>query len=163
MVFAGQSLLWEGGRKGSMELTLSISHRFQVWIRVRIEDSSRNREKERKSDLAGEMEINCLLNTEAKQNKWEALQMCESYRKGKEKAFFLSLSWLGEDVMGISQVRKTQIWETVSWGSCRKLLLKVLKKKLERHVIQLVALWAPWASSSFIFHECINLWLSPWS
>lgn len=40
-----------------MELTLSISHRFQVWIRVRIEDSSRNREKERKSDLAGEMEI----------------------------------------------------------------------------------------------------------
>lgn len=52
-----------------MELTLSISHRFQVWIRVRIEDSSRNREKERKSDLAGEMEINCLLNTEAKQNK----------------------------------------------------------------------------------------------
>lgn len=30
-----------------MELTLSISHGFRVWIRVRIEDSSRNREKER--------------------------------------------------------------------------------------------------------------------
>lgn len=39
-----------------MELTLSIIHRFQVWIRVRIEDSSRNREKDRKSDLAGDME-----------------------------------------------------------------------------------------------------------
>jgi len=44
------------GGKGSMELTRSISHRFQVWIRVRIEDSSRNREKERKSDLIGETE-----------------------------------------------------------------------------------------------------------
>lgn len=37
-----------------MELTLSISRRFQVWIRVRIEDSIRNREKESKSDLAGD-------------------------------------------------------------------------------------------------------------
>lgn len=45
----------KAGGKGSVELTLSISHRFQVWIRERIEDSSRNREKERKSDL-GEME-----------------------------------------------------------------------------------------------------------
>ena len=46
----------KAGGKGFMELTLSSSHRFQVWIRVRIEDSSRNREKERKSDVAGERE-----------------------------------------------------------------------------------------------------------
>lgn len=45
----------QAGGKGLMELTLSIIHRFQVWIRVLIEDSSRNK-KERKSDLAGEME-----------------------------------------------------------------------------------------------------------
>lgn len=35
-----------------MELALSISHRCQVWIRGRIEESSRNREKERKRSLA---------------------------------------------------------------------------------------------------------------
>lgn len=35
-----------------MELTPST--RFRVWIRVRIEGSSRNREKEGKSDLAGD-------------------------------------------------------------------------------------------------------------
>lgn len=46
----------QAGGKGLMELTLSIIHRFQVWIRVRIEDSNRNREKDRKSDLAGDME-----------------------------------------------------------------------------------------------------------
>lgn len=56
----------EAGGKGSMELTPSI--RFRVWIRVRMEDSSRNREKERKSDLAGDGREgeNCLLKIEAK-------------------------------------------------------------------------------------------------
>lgn len=40
------------GGKGLVELTPSI--RFWVWIRVRTEGSSRNREKERISDLAGD-------------------------------------------------------------------------------------------------------------
>lgn len=44
----------KAGGKGWMELTLSISQRFQVWIRVRVEDSIRNREKESKSNLAGD-------------------------------------------------------------------------------------------------------------
>lgn len=99
----------KAGGKCLVELNPSI--RFQVWIRVRIEDSSRNREKERKSDLAGDgrERENCLLKTEEKQDKCEALEMCKKLLKRGRKCFFspLCLSWLGEDVT--SQTRKTQM------------------------------------------------------
>lgn len=106
----------KAGGKGPMELTPSI--RFQVWIRVSIEDSSRNREKERKSDLAGDGREgeNCLLKIEAKQDKCEALAMCKKLpKRGRIFLWFcfvclffpLCRSCLGEDVM--SQTRKTQM------------------------------------------------------
>lgn len=79
-----------------VELTPSI--RFQVWIRVRIEDSSRNREKERKSDLAGDgrERENGLLKTEEKQDKCEALEMCKKLlKRGRKWVFFPLCVFLG--------------------------------------------------------------------
>lgn len=77
-----------------MELTPSI--RFQVCIRGRTEDSSRNREKERTSDLAGHGREgeNCLLKIERKQDKCEALAVCKELLKRGRKFCFSSVSFL---------------------------------------------------------------------
>lgn len=112
-----------------MELTPSI--RFQVWIGVRTEDSSGSREKERKSDLAGDGRKgeNCLLKVEAKQDKCEALAMCKKLLKTGRKWGFSSVSFLVRR-RHLSQTRKTQM---LGNGFLRKLwkfhYWKPLKRK----------------------------------
>lgn len=78
-----------------MEFTPSI--RFWVWIRVRTEGSSRNKEKERTSDLAGDGREgeNCLLKIEAKQDKCAALAICKKLLKKRKKMFIFLCVFLG--------------------------------------------------------------------